>query len=124
MSEPISEERQMNKSGESFSNAPLRMICSKDNAAALITEKMFFNQMRSLLMCGRSPRSAGRPAREFSGQSSSIPKRNVQCVRGMDDCMDDGIESRRVSAGGIDGDSFEGAHGSILPLPERRGCCV
>ena len=34
-------------------------------------------------------------------------------VRGMDDRMDDGIQSRRVTAAGVDGDSFEGVHGFV-----------
>ena len=63
----------------SCGNAPLQMVCSKDIALALITEKMFISQVRSLLMCqafSQSCRKAG--SKNLGSIPISIPKRNVQ----------------------------------------------
>ena len=39
----------------------------------------------------------------------------------MDDRMDDGIQSRRVPAAGIDGDSLKGVHGFVHGYSVKNG---
>jgi hypothetical protein len=61
------------------------MVCSKDIALALITEKMFISQVRSLLMrqaFSQSCRKAG--SKNLGSIPISIPKRNVRGACGHD----------------------------------------